>query len=126
MLNFKKDKASKLYVLHIKLILAARSNERFRAFIKNKELKVTVKTSDEARGRQYLFNKGRVSSIGDVHVAFDTAMVWCDADTAFKAMSSTDDEVSLAALTELKLVVEGNCPTGHWGWKNMPRLANPI
>jgi hypothetical protein len=103
-----------LYVLYIKLFMAAKHNKRFQDFIKNKELKVTVKTSDDYRGRQYVFNKGRISMTSATGVAYDTAMVWCDADTAFKVMSSSDEEVSLAALTERKLVVDGNFKDFAW------------
>ena len=41
-------------------------------------------------------------------------MVWCDPETAFKVMTSKNDEASVAALTEKKLQVEGNFKEFMW------------
>lgn len=103
-----------LYVLYIKLRLAAGRDARFAEFIRNKTLSVLIKTRDDVRGRLYVFDRGCLTSASGCVHDFDTAMVWSDAALAFSAMSSPDEEVSLAALTQGNLVIEGNYKDFAW------------
>lgn len=103
-----------LFILYLKLVRAAAKNQRFKKFIKDKRMKFVIKTRLGARGRQYVFDNGKISSTSKAIKECDAAMVWCDADTAFKVMSSGDQEASVAALTERKLLVEGNFKDFMW------------
>jgi predicted sulfurtransferase len=103
-----------LLILSNKLKKAAKKNQAFKDFIRNKELKVGIRTPKNGQGRVYVFNQGIVSSVSGTGEKTDVAMVWCDADTAFKVMSNSNEEASLAAMTEKKLVIDGNFKEFMW------------
>ena len=103
-----------LFILYKKLAKAARQDPRFKKFIQSKQLKITIKSGQNSKGRQYVFDNGKISSSAKNINVCDSAMVWCDADTAFKVMVSGNDEASVAALTEKKLQVEGNFKEFMW------------
>ncbi len=103
-----------LFIIHRKLKKAAKANDRFRNFIQGKKLKIAIKTSDSRQGRRYTFENGKISSASGIANECDTAMVWCDANTAFEVMSSGNEEASVAALTEQKLQIEGNFKEFMW------------
>ncbi len=103
-----------LLILYGKLKWAAKKNKAFREYIQNKKLKVAIKTTKSDQGRVYVFNKGSISSSPGNREKSDVAMVWCDADTGFKVMTCKNDEASLAALTEKKLIIEGNFKEFMW------------
>ncbi len=103
-----------LFILYRKLLKAAGANDRFKNFIKNKKLKFAIKTSNSLQGRQFIFDNGKMSSTSSIANECDAAMVWCDANTAFKVMSSTNEEAAVAALTEQKLQIEGNYKEFMW------------
>lgn len=102
-----------LFVLSVKMGRAARRNPVFRQFIRDKQLKFTIKDSRDKKGRQYVFSKGKIFSSTAIDGG-DAAMVWCDGDTAFKAMASGNDEAVVAALTEKKLTIEGDFREFMW------------
>jgi hypothetical protein len=103
-----------LFILHFKLTRAAKTNASFKKFIKDKCLKFGIKTVDGSRGRLFVFNKGAVSSRACNPEAPDSAMVWVDAHTGFQVMASGNDEAAVAALTERKLLVEGDFKEFMW------------
>lgn len=103
-----------LFILYRKLRKAAASNDRFKNFIENKKLNLVIKSSNGRQARQYLFDNGKISSTSSINKEYDAAMVWCDAETGFKVMSSGDEEASVAALTEKKLHVDGNFKDFMW------------
>jgi hypothetical protein len=103
-----------LFILSQKLKKAAKSTPAFQKFIKGKNVKVLMKTADGKRGRAFILQNGIFSSkAGDFSNA-DTALVWSDGDTAFKVMSSGDDEAIVAAMTEKKLYSEGDYKEFIW------------
>ena len=103
-----------LFILYTKLKQAAKKNDRFMKFIQDKQLQFNIKTADGKTGRQYLVSNGKVSSRSGLAEKTDFNMVWSDADTAFQVMSSTNEEASVAALTEKKLQVEGDLREFMW------------
>lgn len=111
-----------LFILSVKLKIASKKNQSFRKYIKDKTLKAQIKTADNKYGRLYVFNQGQLTSIPGVHKA-DFAMVWSDSDTAFKVMTSGNEEASLAALTERKLVTEGNYKDFAWFSKALSKMT---
>lgn len=103
-----------LFILGQKLKAAAKKNPAFKQFIKGKKVKVVMKTADNRQGRAFIVGNGKiVSSTRDLSNA-DAAMVWSDGDTAFKVMSSGDDEAFVAAMTEKKLQSEGDYKEFIW------------
>lgn len=103
-----------LFVLYRKLVKAASANDRFKKFIKDKKLKFVIKLQNGLQGRQFIFDNGKMSSTSNITEKYDAAMVWCDANTAFKVMSSGDEEASIEALTEQKLQIEGSFKEFMW------------
>ncbi len=102
-----------LYIISIKLKSTSKKNKAFIEYINGKKLKAQIKTADNKQGRLYVFDDGNIKSFPGVYEA-DFAMVWSDPDTAFKVMTSGNEEASLAALTERKLVTEGNFKDFAW------------
>jgi hypothetical protein len=103
-----------LLILYVKLKQAAKRNIRFRKFIKDKNLRFGIKTADGKLGRLFVFSNGTITSRWGSPNEIDAAMVWSDADTAFKTMSNSNEEASLVALTEKKLEVEGDLKEFMW------------
>lgn len=103
-----------LLILYGKLKTAAKKNKAFKDYIGNKKLKVAIKTAKEGLGRVYVFNQGAITSIPGTGETADVAMVWCDADTGFKVMTNKNEEAALAAMTEKKLIIEGNFKEFMW------------
>lgn len=103
-----------LFIVSQKLKKAAKSNPVFQDFIKDKNTKVVMKTADGRQGRAFIMRNGIIdSSTRDLSHA-DAAFVWSDGNTAFKVMSSGDDEAFVAAMTEKKLQSEGNFKEFIW------------
>jgi hypothetical protein len=103
-----------LFILYTKLKMAARNNARFIKFIKDKNLRFIIRTADGRSKRQFHFANGKILSPSTAGAGTDFAMVWSDGDTAFRTMSSTNEEASVAALTEKKLQVEGSLKEFMW------------
>ena len=103
-----------LFILYRKLKKASKKNPEFKEFIKNEKTKVLIKTADGKRARLYIFDNGEISSRRGDQKQFDVALVWSDADTAFKVMSSKDINKSMEALYEGKLRFEGDANQALW------------
>jgi hypothetical protein len=103
-----------LFILYLKLKKASKKNPEFKEYIKKEKTKVLIKTADGKRGRLFIFDKGEISSLTGDQKQFDVAMVWSDADTAFKIMASEDLNKSMDALFEGKLVFEGDDKQALW------------
>lgn len=96
-----------LFILHLKLKKAAKTNKAFQSHIGTVKLRICIKTADGKRGRTFIFDKGRVSSKGGVSGACDAALVWSDPGTAFRVMASGSDEQSFLAAAHGKMKIEG-------------------
>lgn len=103
-----------LFLLSVKLKMAAKTNTEFQNYIGTIELRILIKTANNKLGRLFVFNKGRVSSIGGANHRFDAALVWSDPSTAFKVMLKGTDEASFQAAAEGKLKVEGMAYYIQW------------
>jgi hypothetical protein len=104
-----------LFILYIKLKRAAKKNPEFQEYIKKEKTKVLIKTADGKRGRMFIFDNGKFSSItGGNQQQFDVAMVWKDADTAFKVMASEDLNESMEASYDGRVVFEGDTLQALW------------
>ncbi len=104
-----------LLILSRKLRKASRKNAPFRTYISTMRARVLIKTADGRRGRLFVFDRGKVSSMrGGNHQDFDVALVWADPVTAFKVMASGSDEESFKAAADGKLKVEGMAYFAQW------------
>lgn len=73
-----------------------------------------IRTADRTSGREFVFSNGKITTRFGRLKKNDFSMIWSDAATAFKVMSSSNEEASVAALTEKKLQVEGNLKEFMW------------
>jgi putative sterol carrier protein len=96
-----------LFVLYLKLKSAAKKNKVFQNYIGTIQLKILIKTADGKRGRVFIFDKGKVSSLSGANHKCDAALVWADPGTAFKVMITGSDEATFMAAANGKLKVEG-------------------
>jgi DNA-binding SARP family transcriptional activator len=103
-----------LFILYRKLKKASKKNPEFKEYIKKEKTRVLIKTADGKRGRLFIFDNGEISSLTGDQKQFDVAMIWSDADTAFKIMASEDLDKSMEALFEGKLVFEGDDKQALW------------
>ena len=103
-----------LYILGRKLIKKAGTSADFKKKISEKNCTVQVKTADNKKGRYYTFNNGGVTSTGGVTANPTAAMVWKDAATAFKVLTSSDDAKGMQAFQDGSLKLEGDAGTALW------------
>ena len=103
-----------LFALSLKLGRAARTNRAFRNYIGNIPLRILIRTADGRHGRLFVFDRGRVSSERGASHRCDAALVWADAGTAFRVMTSGSDEATFLAAAQGKLRVEGMAYYIQW------------
>jgi hypothetical protein len=104
-----------LLILYQKLKRASKKNAAFKSYISTMKANILIKTADGRRGRLFVFDRGKISSLaGGGHTNFDVALVWSDARTAFKVMASGSDEESFKAAAQGRLKVEGMAVFAQW------------
>ena len=103
-----------LYLLSLKLMMASRTNRIFQNYIGTIQLKILIKTANNRWGRLFVFDKGTITTLSGADHAFDAALVWKDANTAFTVMLKGTDEASFQAAAEGKLKVEGMAYYIQW------------
>jgi hypothetical protein len=104
-----------LFVLSQKLKAAAKKNTAYQKHLGIMQLRVLIKTSDGKMGRLFIFDKGTFSSLSGAHHPSDVALIWADAGTAFRVMTSkTGDADTFKAAADGKVRVEGMPPYLQW------------
>lgn len=104
-----------LFVLAQKLKAAAKKNTAYRKHLGLMQVRVLIKTADGNRGRLFIFDKGAFSSVSGTQHQSDVALIWADAGTAFRVMTSkTGDADTFKAAAEGKVRVEGMVPYLQW------------
>lgn len=104
-----------LFILYLKLKKAAKKDPKFQEYIKKEKTRVLIKTAGGKRGRMFIFDNGKFSSVpGGDQKQFDVALVWKDADTAFKVMASADLNQSMEASYDGRVVFEGDALQALW------------
>ena len=104
-----------LFVLAHKLKAAAKKNSAYRKHLGIMQLRVLIKTADDKRGRLFIFDKGTFSSVSGTLHQCDAALIWADAGTAFRVMTSKNgDADTFRAASEGKVRVEGMVPYLQW------------
>ena len=103
-----------LFILYQKLKRAATKNAAYRSFLGKMQVKVMIKTADGKHGRLFIFDKGKLSTLGGGIHPYDAALVWSDANTAFKVLSSGSDEQTFQAAADGKLKIDGMAAYVQW------------
>jgi hypothetical protein len=103
-----------LFLLYLKLKSAAKKNKAFQNYIGIVQLRILIKTADGKRGRLFIFDKGKVSSLRGADHRCDAALVWVDPATAFRMMLKGSDEATFMAAANGKLRVEGMAYFIQW------------
>jgi hypothetical protein len=104
-----------LFVLAQKLKMAAKKNAAYKKHLGIMQLSVLIKTADGKRGRLFVFDKGAFSTLSGTDHPCDVALIWADAGTAFRVMTSkTGDADTFKAAAEGKVRVEGMAPYLQW------------
>jgi hypothetical protein len=104
-----------LFILAQKLKSAAKKNTAYRKHLGIMQLRVLIKTADDTIGRLFIFDKGAFSSVSGALHPCDVALIWTDAGTAFRVMTSkTGDADTFRAAAEGKVRVDGMVPYLQW------------
>ncbi len=103
-----------LLALSLKLKSAAKKNKAFQNYIGIVQLRILIKTANGKRGRLFVFDKGKVSSLSGADHRCDAALVWADPKTAFRVMTKGSDEATFLAAANGKLKVEGMAYFIQW------------
>jgi len=104
-----------LFVLAHKLKAAAKKNSAYRKHLGIMQLRVLIKTADDKRGRLFIFDKGTFSSVSGTLHQCDAALIWADAGTAFRVMTSKNGVAdTIRAAAGGKVRVEGMVPYLQW------------
>jgi hypothetical protein len=104
-----------LFILYQILKRAAKKKRVYKNYIGTRQpVRIMIKTADGKRGRLFVFDQGKISSRGGSKHAYDAAIVWSDAKTAFKVMLSMSDEASFLAAAEGKMKLDGMVFFAQW------------
>jgi len=104
-----------LFILAKKLKAAAKKNTDYIKHLGVMQIRVLIKTADGKKGRLFIFDKGTFASISGADHQSDVALIWADAATAFRVMTSkTGDADTFKAAAEGKVRVEGMVPYLQW------------
>ncbi|RJQ67052.1 MAG: hypothetical protein C4519_24870 [Desulfobacteraceae bacterium] len=104
-----------LFVLFRILKRAAKRKPAYRRFVGNiHQVRIMIKTENGNRGRLFVFDQGTLTSRAGGEHAYDTAIIWSDPATAFKVMSSRNDEAAFLAAAQGKMKVDGMSFFAQW------------
>lgn len=103
-----------LWILDLVLRFASRFHGAFKRYIAKAHARILIKTADGRRGRIFVFDRGRFRSTPGDHRDFDAAMVWRDAATGFRVMTSQRPDAAFNAAADGKLRVEGMGVYAQW------------
>ena len=103
-----------LFILYNVLKIASYTNSAFKKYIGKVSAKILIKTEDGERARMFIFDKGKLSSVPGDQKKFDVALVFQDAETGFRVMSSKKKDASFNAAAEGKLRVLGMSVYAQW------------
>lgn len=103
-----------LFALGQILKIASITNTAFKRYIRKTSVKILIKTRDGQRARLFVFNKGKVSSMPGNHEIFDAALVFKDATSGFRVLTSKKSDASFNAATQGLLEVEGMSFFAQW------------
>jgi len=103
-----------LFALSLKLSNASRHNQLLRTRLQARTASVWIQTDDHRVGRLFVFSKGQIFTKAGGQGEADVKMIWEDADSAFKAMTSSDPQAIPHALECGHLRLEGDKSVAQW------------
>jgi hypothetical protein len=104
-----------LFILAKKLKAAAKSNPEYKKHLGLMQLKVLIKTANGKIGRLFIFDRGAFSSVSSTDAQADVALIWADAVTAFRVMTSKNSDAdTFQAAAEEKVRIAGMVPFLQW------------
>jgi 3-hydroxyisobutyrate dehydrogenase-like beta-hydroxyacid dehydrogenase len=103
-----------LFILSLKLRKAIRHNDLLRTRLQAHTGSVWIQTDDHRVGRLFVFSRGHIFTKAGGQGEADVKMIWKDADTAFRAMTSGDPEAVQHALERGDLRLEGDMTVAQW------------
>lgn len=103
-----------LFVLGQVLKIASLTNRKFKKYISQARVRILIKTADGLRARLFIFDKGYVTTQAGNQETFDVALVWQDAATGFRVMTSKRKDASFNAAAEGRLKVLGMSIYAQW------------
>lgn len=104
-----------LLALHGVLKWASMRNTAFKNYISTiHRVRIMIKTADGEYGRLFIFDRGKVTTEGGAHHPYDAAIVWADADTGFRVMSSQSAEEQFKAAAAGKMKLDGMAFFAQW------------
>ena len=112
-----------LFALGQILKIASKTNKAFKRYIRKTQARILIKTEDGRRGRLFIFDKGKVSSMAGSQEKFDATLVFKDAAAGFSVLTSKQSDASFNAAAEGKLMPSIlSFPSAAALNKAMPRL----
>jgi len=104
-----------LFILTKKLKAAAKSNPDYKKHLGLMQIKVLIRTADGKIRRLFIFDRGSFSSASGADNQADVALIWADAATAFRVMTSKNSDAdTFQAAAEGKVRIEGMVPYLQW------------
>ena len=103
-----------LFALSLKLRRASHHNELLRTRLQARTGSVWIQTDDHRVGRLFVFSRGQIFTKAGGQGEADVKMIWRDADAAFKAMTSSDQQAIARALEDGHLRLEGDRSVAQW------------
>lgn len=104
-----------LFILYQILKWAAKNKPAYRSYIGSiHKVRIMIKTADGSHGRLFIFDRGEVSSLSGANHPYDAAIVWADANTGFKVMSSKSDAEQFKAAAAGKMKLDGMAFFAQW------------
>lgn len=103
-----------LMILASKLKKAVKKHPQFRERVKEKNFLMVVKTRDGKKVRHFNFKDGDITSQRNDPGNAGISLVWDNAQLAYAAMSSRKNDLTMKALSEGKLKIEGDASLALW------------
>jgi len=103
-----------LFLLSLKMRNAGRKNKLFCSRLQTRTGSILIRTADSSSGRLFVFSKGSLFTKNDPTSDADVKMIWKDASTAFKAMTSKDPLAIIQAMDNGDVRMEGDMSVAQW------------
>ncbi len=112
-----------LFALSILLKWSAKTNSKFKWYIRKSKVRILIKTADDKFARLYIFNKGKISSRSGITNKYDVALIWKNANIGFKCMQNKEKDASFNAAANGNLKIDGFSTYALW-FENGMKLIN--
>ncbi len=103
-----------LFGLSLKMKMANKRNPLFQHRLSRRTGSILIRTADSSAGRLFVFSKGHIFTQSQTSGSADVQMVWKDADTAFKTMTSNDPQALFRALDNGDVEMLGDLSVAQW------------